>query len=113
MRRTRILCLSGSPQEHRLERDQVLQALHLDVQDVEVHALLAAALAGENKVLAAIDEYEVAIRLDSRQIDCYAALARLQIHVGRKDDARLVIGRLRDLDPHHSQLTELEKSLQP
>jgi tetratricopeptide (TPR) repeat protein len=89
------------------------QALHLDVQDVEVHALLAAALTGENKVLAAIDEYEVAIRLDSRQIDCYAALARLQIRVGRKDDARLVIGRLRDLDPRHSQLTELEKSLLP
>ena len=49
------------------------QALHLDVQDAEVHALLAAALAGQDKPAAAIDEYEVAIRLDSGQADCYAA----------------------------------------
>ena len=75
------------------------QAVRLDVQDAEVHALLAAAMAGQDKPAAAIDEYEVAIRLDSGQADCYAALARLQIDLGPKDDARLVIGRLRESRP--------------
>jgi Flp pilus assembly protein TadD len=89
------------------------KALHLDVQDAEIHALLGAALAGQDKSAAAIDEYEVAIRLDSQQVDSYAAMAQLQIRLGRKDDARLVVRRLRELNPKHSQLAELEQSLAP
>ena len=79
------------------------RALHLDVQDAEAHALFGAALAGEKKLAAAIEEYEVAIRLDSRQADSYAALAELQIGLGREDDARLVVGRLKELAPDHAK----------
>jgi Flp pilus assembly protein TadD len=89
------------------------RALHLDVQDAETHALLAAAHTGQSQPTKAIDEYEVAIRLDSRNADWYAALARLQISLGRKDDARLVLGRLKELSPTHSDLSELEQNLQP
>jgi Flp pilus assembly protein TadD len=89
------------------------QALRIDVQDAEVHALLATALTGQEKPAAAIDEYEVAIRLDSQQPDCYVGLAKLQIRLGRKDDARLVLGRLRELAPDHSALPELEANLKP
>jgi cellulose synthase operon protein C len=88
------------------------RALHLDVQDAEVHSLLGAALAGEKKQAAAIAEYEVAIRLDTRQADSYAALAELQIELGRVDDARLVLGRLKELAPDHAKLSELEKGIQ-
>jgi Flp pilus assembly protein TadD len=87
------------------------RALHLDVQDAEVHALLGAALAGEKKLAAAIDEFEVAIRLDGQQAGSYAALAELQIGLGRVEDARLVIGRLKELAPEHAKLGELEKGL--
>jgi tetratricopeptide (TPR) repeat protein len=89
------------------------RAVRLDVQDAASHALLAAALAGQHKPTAAIDEYEVVIRLDSNAVDAYAGLAKLQIELGRKDDARLVVGRLREIAPNHPQLRELEKSLQP
>jgi Flp pilus assembly protein TadD len=88
------------------------RALHLDVQDAEVHALLGASLAGAKKPAAAIEEYEVAIRLDSRQVDSYAALAELQIGLGRIEDARLVVGRLKELAPDHAKLSELEKGIQ-
>ena len=87
--------------------------MHLDVQDAEVHSLLAAAHAGQDQPTKAIDEYEVAIRLDGHNADWCAALARLQIRQGRKDDARLVLSRLKELAPTHSDLSELEQSLQP
>jgi tetratricopeptide (TPR) repeat protein len=93
--------------------ESAMRALRFDVQDAEVHALFAAALAGQDKPQAAIEEYEVAIRLDSQQIDAYAGLAKMQIRLDRKDDARLVIGRLRELAPDHSELIQLEKSVQP
>jgi len=89
------------------------RSMHLDVQDADVHAMLAAALAGQGKPTTAIEEYEVAIRLDSRQFDSYAALAKLQIRLGRKDEARLVVNRLRELAPDHVQLNQLDKILQP
>jgi len=89
------------------------RAVRLDVHDAAGHALLAAALVGQHRPAAAIDEYEVVIRLDSNAVDAYAGLAKLQIELGRKDDARLVVGRLREIAPNHPQLPELEKSVQP
>ena len=54
----------------------------------------------------------MAIRLDGQQVDSYAALAELQIDMGRVEDARLVIGRLKELAPEHAKLRELEKGVQ-
>ena len=62
---------------------------------------------------AAVEEYQTAIRLESRQPDWHASLAALLIQLERKDEAKKAVAALRELDPEHQQLAELEKSLAP
>ena len=87
--------------------------LHLDIEDAEAHALLAAAFAGKDRLDQAAQEYRTALRLDSRQPDWQAALAGLLIRLKKNDEALSVIAELRKLAPDHPQLAELEKSLAP
>jgi Flp pilus assembly protein TadD len=87
--------------------------LRHDVQDAESHALLAAALAGQDKRSPAVDEYQTAIQLEGRQPEWHAKLAALLIQLQRKEEARKVVAALRELDPDHPVLAELEKSLPP
>jgi Flp pilus assembly protein TadD len=88
-------------------------AIHLDVQDAPAHALLAAALAGQDKLAEAAEEYQVALRIESRQADWQAALAAALIQLDKPDKARKAIDALRDLDPNHPQLKTLTESLPP
>jgi tetratricopeptide (TPR) repeat protein len=89
------------------------RGIHADVEDAASHALLAAALAGQGKHLEAVDEYEVALRLDGNQADWLAALARSLLALDNKDAAREVVERLRKADRGHKELPELEKRLAP
>jgi tetratricopeptide (TPR) repeat protein len=52
-------------------------AMHLDVQDAEAHALLAAALAGQTRREAAAEEYRTAIQLDGDKPEWKTALGKL------------------------------------
>jgi Flp pilus assembly protein TadD len=89
------------------------RGIHADVEDAASHALLAAALAGQNKHAPAVEEYEVALRLDGDQADWLAGLAKSLLALDNKDDARDVIERLRKIDRNHPQIPELEKRLLP
>jgi cellulose synthase operon protein C len=93
--------------------DSATTALRHDVQDAESHALLASALAGKEERGPAVDEYQTAIQLESRQPDWHASLAALLIQLERQDEAKKTVAALRELDPEHPQLAELEKSLSP
>src|SRR5262249_1181103 len=53
------------------------KAIHLDVHDAEAHALLAAALAGQEQSQAATEEYRTAIQLDDNRPEWKTALAKL------------------------------------
>ncbi len=90
-----------------------MRGIHADVEDAASHAVLAAALAGQDKHADAVDEYQVALRLDGSQADWLAALARSLIVLGQNDEARQVVERLRKADRSHAQLPELEKRLAP
>jgi Tfp pilus assembly protein PilF len=88
-------------------------ALQHDVQDAESHALLAAALAGKENRPEAVTEYQTAIQLESRQPEWHAQVAALLIQLQRREEARKAVAALRELDPDHPELAELDKSLSP
>jgi tetratricopeptide (TPR) repeat protein len=87
--------------------------IHADVEDAASHALLAAALAGQEMYAPAVEEYQVALRLDGDQADWLAGLANSLLALDKRDDARAVIDRLRKADREHAQIRELEKRLKP
>ncbi len=87
--------------------------LHRDVEDASAHASLAAALAGQDKLPAAAEEYETALRLEGKQPDWQASLADVLIRQGKKDEGAAALDRLRELDPKHPQIAELEKAIAP
>jgi cytochrome c-type biogenesis protein CcmH/NrfG len=75
--------------------------------------LLAAALAGQEKHAPAVEEYQVALRLDGDQADWLAGLAKSLLALDQRDDAREAIDRLRKADREHTQIPELERRLKP
>jgi tetratricopeptide (TPR) repeat protein len=89
------------------------QTVHTDVEDPAGHALLAAALAGQEKHAAAVEEYETSLKLGGEQAALLAGLARSLIALLKKDDARRVIGRLRELNADDPRLPDLEQRLAP
>ena len=89
------------------------RGIHADVEDAASHALLAAALAGQDKHAVAVEEYQVALRLDGDQSDWLAGLAKSLLALDKKDDAREAVERLRKADRDHAQIPELEKRLLP
>lgn len=111
--RRKLIELCLAQQDYPAAADSALEIIHRDVEDAGAHAALAAALAGQMKPAAAVDEYQTALRLESKQPDWQAALAKLLISLAKKDEAAAAIERLRELDPKHLQITELEKSLTP
>jgi len=89
------------------------RGIHADVEDAASHALLAAALSGQEKHALAVDEYHVALRLDGDQADWLVELAKSLLALDKRDDAREAIERLRKADRDHAQIPELEKRLKP
>jgi len=89
------------------------RGIHADVEDAASHALLAAALSGQEKHALAVDEYHVALRLDGDQADWLVELAKSLLALDKRDDAREAIERLRKADREHAQIPELEKRLKP
>ncbi|MCI0357139.1 MAG: tetratricopeptide repeat protein [Planctomycetaceae bacterium] len=90
-----------------------MRGIHADVEDAASHYLLAVALAGQAKHAPAVEEYQVALRLDGNQADWLAGLATSQLALEMKDLARDTIERLRKAQRDHPQLPELEKKLLP
>ena len=109
--RQKLAEVSLAQKDYGAAAGAALEIIHRDVEYAAGHALLAAALAAQEKNAAAVDEYQTALRLDGKQPAWQAALARLLIGLGKKEEAGAAIERLRELDPKHPQIAELEKSL--
>jgi tetratricopeptide (TPR) repeat protein len=88
-------------------------AIHLNVQDEAAQASLATALAGQNKHATAVSAFEAAIQLNQNEAKHHAGLAKSLIALGKKDEARAALRKLRDLDLDHPEIAPLEKALQP
>jgi tetratricopeptide (TPR) repeat protein len=103
--------LALAQQDYAAAAAAALAVIHRDVEDAAAHAALAEARTGQGKLGMAVEEYQTALRLDPKQPDWQAALTKLLLRHGKKDEALAALGRLRELDPKHPQLAELEKSL--
>jgi len=111
--RQKLAELSLAEKDHATAGRLALRGIHADVEDATSHALLAAALAGQEEHAKAIEEYEVALKLDGDQADWLAALARSHLTQGDKEAARDAADRLRKADRDHKDLPDLEKRIAP
>ncbi|MGI8977881.1 MAG: tetratricopeptide repeat protein [Pirellulaceae bacterium] len=89
------------------------QIIHLDLQDAEGHALLAAAAVGMKEFGVAGEEYKTALELSPNHNDWRLGLAESLSAAGKKDEARAAAEALLDKEPDYPGLQKLLESLKP
>jgi Flp pilus assembly protein TadD len=87
------------------------EAIDIDVTSPDAHAMLARSLSETGRGERAIEEYEVALRLDPGKSERQLALAKACAAAGRKDRARAEVEKLLAHDPHYPGARELLDSL--
>ena len=85
------------------------QALYIDVQDVETHRMLAEALVGRQEYVPAGDEYEVAVKLEPKNLSLQVSLADACLHAGRNERARELLHAVVAADKDFPEAAELLK----
>jgi Flp pilus assembly protein TadD len=60
-----------------------------------------------------VTAFEAAIQLNQNEANHHAGLAKSLIALGKKDEARAALRKLRDIDLDHPEMAPLEKALQP
>lgn len=89
-----------------------MECLYIQVYDPSFHVTLADALAGQEKYEPAIEEYQTAIDLRAKKPnDIRVKLARAQLGLGRKDEARATVDRILGSDPEHPEAKALSEEL--
>ncbi|WP_165248728.1 tetratricopeptide repeat protein [Paludisphaera soli] len=84
------------------------ECLYVDVYSPTSHVLLADALAIAKKYAEAVEEYRVALELKPKKpADIKVKLARVQIDMGRKDEARATLDEVLKADPEHPEAKAL------
>ena len=76
LRRKELAELALAEKDYTAAARWANQALEIDVNDAEVHRLLARALVGGGKYAAAIEEYEIAVELDPSHTETRFAAGR-------------------------------------
>ena len=94
-------------------RGWATQIIHLDLQDAEAHALLAAAAVGMKEFGVASDEYKTALDLSENHNDWRLGLAEALAAAGKKEEARAAAEALQDKEPDYPGLQKLLESLKP
>ncbi len=89
------------------------RAVEVDCMDASVHLLWGKALAGAAEFPAAVEEFEVGVRLDPENIELHWGLAEALSRAGRKDQAKEAVQALLALDPNHAPAKALLETLNP
>jgi len=89
------------------------EAIHIDVMDAEIHEMLAAALALTKDSVAAAEEYEVAVKLEPKDLDLRLALAQTYIDAKQPAAARKTLLALLEQSPENDAAKKLLEDLQP
>jgi len=89
------------------------QALWIDVMDVETHRMFGEALAGKQDYPAAVEEYDIAAKLDPKTPSLRLALADACFRAGKKQRAGELIKAILAADPKYPGAAELQKQLAP
>lgn len=88
-----------------------LEALHINVMDVELHQWRADALAAQGSALAAAEEYATAVELDPDEPKLRLALAQMYVKAGEPAKAKSALEALLKRDPDDPHAAELLESL--
>jgi cellulose synthase operon protein C len=87
--------------------------LHINVYDPAVHVVLADAQSAGKKYAEAIAEYQTALELKAkRPDDVRVKLAKAQIGLDRRDDARAILDGILKADPDHPEAKALRQELE-
>jgi tetratricopeptide (TPR) repeat protein len=89
------------------------QALHVDVMDGEVHAMLGRSHHAREAFEQAQAEYKTAVELDGKRLEWRMALAQAAVRAGNKDEAVEALEALLAIDPEYESAGELLESLKP
>ena len=87
------------------------RTLHIEVMNLEAHAILAEASARRAKLDVAIEEYEIAMRLGGKRQPWLMGLARACAGAGRGQRAREALRDLLETDPEYPGARELLETL--
>ncbi|MGB6043527.1 MAG: tetratricopeptide repeat protein [Pirellulales bacterium] len=109
--RKKLAQVSLANKEYIVAQRWATEGIHIDVLDVELHRMLAESLAAQKKYDESIEEYDVAIEMEQRQLHLRFALADICVQAGKKDRARQVLVKLLELDPEYPGADVLLESL--
>jgi tetratricopeptide (TPR) repeat protein len=105
--------------ERHLEASQPEQAekwatecLYIDVYDPANHVLLADALSARKEFARAVEEYQAALELKPKKAnDLKVRLAKAQLGLGRREDARATLDGVLKADPEHPEAKALREEI--
>jgi Flp pilus assembly protein TadD len=87
------------------------RTLRVEVLNAEAHGILAASLVASARFEPAVEEYETAIRLDTKRQEWLLGLARSCARTGRSERAREALRDLLETDPEYPGARELLDTL--
>jgi Tfp pilus assembly protein PilF len=100
---------AGQPEE--AER-WATECLYIDAYDPSNHVVLADALAARKSFDRAIEEYQTALELKAKKPnDLKVRLAKAQLGLGRRDDARATLDDVLKADPEHPEARALREEI--
>ena len=111
--RKKLAELAAAAKDFTQARSWATQIIHLDLQDAEGHALLAAAAVGMKEHGVASEEYKTALQLAENHNNWRLELAESLAAAGKKDEARAAAQALQDKEPDYPGLQKLLESLKP
>jgi tetratricopeptide (TPR) repeat protein len=109
--RKKLAVMALSEKDYAAAGKWANQALLIDVMDAEVHAAAGQAAAGLENYPDAIAAYEIAVRIDPKQLAWRFALADAQVQAGQRDQARETLEKLLEIDPKFPWADVLLESL--
>ena len=87
------------------------EALFIDVMDVDVHRLLGEARVGCQDLPQAVEEYEVAVKLDADNASLQLALAEVCLKTDNHNRARQALEKVLELEPGNARAAKILEGL--
>jgi tetratricopeptide (TPR) repeat protein len=110
--RKKLALMALARKDYAAAENWATEALLIDVMDAELHAAAAQAAAEQEKYPPAIAAYELAIRIEPKQLAWRLALADSQLQAGQMDRARETLEQLIKIDPNFPGARVLLESLE-
>ncbi len=109
--RKKLAELALERREAAVARRWATEALNIQVEDADVHRLLASALVDLNELDAAIEQFETAIELNPAHLEQRFALADALLQAKQPEKAKKVLEELLKRDPRFPGADTLLESL--